>query len=304
MKRNRTLLVLWGGGLLAIVAAAGGLAGSWLTSARALDARSNIISAQEYRVVDRFGTLRGTLGVQPDGSIAFAAADQTGVVRSRFGVSSDGESFMQMLDQSDRTRVTMRVLPDGTVSMLVYDQNGVAIPFGPTQTTSSSPVQRTPPATSDNVNAPVQELQNCVVDLRMPDAVVLALLAKINEHRQAIGLSTVEFSEALARAALWKAESVMSVMRPLTLDDHDDGFRTWDQRILDCGYPPSANFGEMLGDSFTESTDPLQSWQGSAVHSAILVNPVWRYIGIARVYAGMWEGQPLYHWVVTFGDQP
>jgi uncharacterized protein YkwD len=124
------------------------------------------------------------------------------------------------------------------------------------------------------------------------------VLALINGYRVELGLPALQLSATLQRAARWKATALATGgPRELTLADHDDPFRTWDQRILDCGYPAWADFGENLGGTDASPELLLQAWKDSPTHDANLRDPRWTHIGIATATTA--DGFTL--WVADFG---
>jgi uncharacterized protein YkwD len=131
------------------------------------------------------------------------------------------------------------------------------------------------------------------------------LLAAINRYREEQGLTPVQFSPVLLRVARWKALTLAGGgIRPISFDDHNDSFRTWEQRFLDCGYPDSAQFAESFADGNAPWDMILDGWKGSPVHNGILTNPDWRYAGLARAVAGTRDGMPYYVWVLDVGTEP
>ncbi|MBI2762109.1 MAG: CAP domain-containing protein [Chloroflexi bacterium] len=127
----------------------------------------------------------------------------------------------------------------------------------------------------------------------------------LNRFRQSAGLAPLQLSPTLTRAARWKAAEIASQGPSATAPlDHDDSFRTWEQRLLDCGYPASARFGEVLGSSSGTPDELLQAFLDSPVHREILSDQVWPYIGIGRALAGTVDGRPVYRWVVNVGTDP
>jgi uncharacterized protein YkwD len=281
--------------MMAGAATAGGLLGAWLNDAQPADAQSGFMVAREYRVVDQAGVLRGTFGIAPDGSLSFQAADRQGVPRAQFGVGSNGEPFVELTDSQDRTRAVLRVLPDGTPVVALFDAAGRPV-FGNQPDTLPPPVTRTMPNPSNT---------SCDAATRPLDEAEQQLLAVLNSFRQSAGLGPLQVSLTLTRAARWKAAELASHGPSATLVlEHDDSFRTWEQRLLDCGYPMSARFGEVLGSSTGTPAELLQDFLNSQVHREILSDQVWPYIGIARALAGTVDGVPVYRWVVDVGTDP
>jgi uncharacterized protein YkwD len=141
---------------------------------------------------------------------------------------------------------------------------------------------------------------NCdVPDADSPiNSIEESMLALVNGYRAELSLPMLQLSPTLQRAARWKAVSLAEGgARELSLADHDDAFRTWDQRILDCGYPSWADFGENLGGTDAPVDQLLQAWKDSPIHDANLRDPRWTHTGIA--VATTPEGFAF--WVTDFG---
>jgi uncharacterized protein YkwD len=149
------------------------------------------------------------------------------------------------------------------------------------------------------LDASVQTLNCDVVDADSPlNPIEESMLALVNGYRAELGLPMLQVSPTLQRAARWKVVSLTEGgARELSLADHDDAFRTWDQRILDCGYPSWADFGENLGGTDAPVEQLLQAWKDSPIHDANLRDPRWTHAGIA--FATTPEGFAF--WVTDFG---
>jgi uncharacterized protein YkwD len=127
------------------------------------------------------------------------------------------------------------------------------------------------------------------------------MLALVNGYRLELNLPPLLVSPTLERAARWKAGALAAGgPRDLTLADHDDPYRTWDRRILDCGYPDDADFAENLGASNDTLARQYQAWRYSPAHDANMSDPRWSYAGIAA--ASTPDGFAF--WVTTFGTVP
>ena len=126
-----------------------------------------------------------------------------------------------------------------------------------------------------------------------------AMFGLINQYRTELGLPTLILAPTLQRVAGWKAEALQrGPIPPVRMADHDDGFRSWDQRFIDCGYPASANFAENLGTASAPLEFLLEAWKQSPAHDTNLRDPRWTYFGIAQTTAG--NGEAI--WATTFGD--
>jgi len=123
------------------------------------------------------------------------------------------------------------------------------------------------------------------------------LQAQVNAFRAARGLSTLAVSDTLTAAAKWMATdmSVQNYFAHTSLDG-----RTPTQRMADAGYPATATWtGEDLAAGYTGAQDVLNGWIASPAHYAVLVNPVYRAIGVGRAYAG--ASQYGWYWAMDVG---
>ena len=57
-------------------------------------------------------------------------------------------------------------------------------------------------------------------------------LDQVNAYRAAYGVGPLRLSASLERVAVWKSTD-LAVRAYMA---HDDGFRSWEQRFVDCGY--------------------------------------------------------------------
>lgn len=147
------------------------------------------------------------------------------------------------------------------------------------------------------------------------------MLEKLNRDRAEQGLADFTLSPPLLQAARWKAAALAAGgARQVSAADHDDPFRTWEQRILDCGYPASAFFAENLGivsnepaasaPPTTDTEDPapsrdeaeealVEQWQEIPLDAGNLLSPRWQYVGVARVRV-----ETTSFWVLVLGSDP
>lgn len=121
-----------------------------------------------------------------------------------------------------------------------------------------------------------------------------AAVRAINELRAQAGLAPLAVSAALMRPARWKAR-FMSVTGTFA---HDDPFRSWLQRLADCGYPAAAMAAENLAAGTASGQATVQMWWDSPPHRANLLNPDARFIGIARAQGAAPYG---WYWAANFG---
>jgi len=144
---------------------------------------------------------------------------------------------------------------------------------------------------------------NCSVDpTRLAlDAEEQYILDATNAYRAQYGLQPLQLSWTLQRIALWKAaDTAMHAYM-----QHDDGFRSWEQRFSDCGYDYlslGASIGENLAAGYADGSATLSQWQNSPQHNANLLNPAFSVVGIKRVQ-GAGPGDPYsWYWAMELGS--
>jgi hypothetical protein len=86
--------------------------------------------------------------------------------------------------------------------------------------------------------------------------------------------------------------------------DQFDGYRTVDERIVDCGYPWTnlIPYGENLAGGTATATAAFDAWKQSVNHNTAMLNSDYVVIGIARAYnsASTWR----WYWTTDFGGVP
>lgn len=148
---------------------------------------------------------------------------------------------------------------------------------------------------------------NCDVDngrLAM-DAAELQALDETNQYRIANGLSPLQPDYLLTRMALWKSSELMTSISGGATPAHDDGFRSWDQRFLDCGYTsifPDTYYGENLGGGHDTGDATLIDFEHSPPHNDNLLNPHYTAVGIKRVAALDPNDNYHWYWAMEFGS--
>jgi uncharacterized protein YkwD len=125
----------------------------------------------------------------------------------------------------------------------------------------------------------------------------------------------------LMQAARWKAAALAAGgPRLITGADHDDGDRTWDQRLRDCGYSETALVGQNLGSVTNDAAPPdplvtdaddavvspeealenlVEEWQAVPEEASNFLSPTWAYAGLARVRVDAFS-----FWVLILGSDP
>jgi uncharacterized protein YkwD len=120
-----------------------------------------------------------------------------------------------------------------------------------------------------------------------------AAIDLINGYRAQSGLAPLVVSRSLTRAARWKATDLASGS-PF---GHDDSFRSWSQRIRDCGYG-SSWASENIAAGFADAAGTVRQWMDSAPHRANILSGDMRAVGIARHQGGVYG----WYWTVDFGN--
>jgi uncharacterized protein YkwD len=120
-----------------------------------------------------------------------------------------------------------------------------------------------------------------------------AAIDAINGLREAAGLPSLMVSESLMRPAAWKARA-MADGAPF---DHNDPFRSFVQRLADCGV-----FGEQtvenLAGGVVTGTEVALFWYNdpTGLHQQPLLDPLVQWIGIARTV----DAQGSVYWCAVF----
>jgi len=128
------------------------------------------------------------------------------------------------------------------------------------------------------------------------DSEETAFLMLINGHRMQNGLQPLQASWTLSKAAQWKSQD----MGARAYFAHDDGWRTWVQRIRDCGYGYNAWLGENIAAGISSAQAAFDLWRNSAGHNANMLNVNYTAIGIGRAYVA---GSPYgWYWTTDFGS--
>lgn len=142
---------------------------------------------------------------------------------------------------------------------------------------------------------------SCTVDPGQiaPDSEELALLDETNAYRASYGLPPLQLSYALTVAALWKSTD----MATRDYFAHDDGFRTWAQRLVDCGYNlPNRIADENLAAGEATASGTFAQFEGSPAHNENLLDPRMTAVGIKRVHSANPADPYGWYWSMDFGS--
>ncbi len=137
---------------------------------------------------------------------------------------------------------------------------------------------------------------NCTVDASI-DTEEAEFLRLINEYRQQNGLSSLELSDALSRAAAWKSQD-MATNGYFAHDDTPIG-RTWTQRLSDCGYTFGTWLGENIAAGNASAAATFQQWRDSPGHNANMLSANFAAVGIGRAFAA--SSVYGWYWTTDFG---
>lgn len=117
----------------------------------------------------------------------------------------------------------------------------------------------------------------------------------INALRSAHGLPLLTVSATLSRAAAEKS-AALAAGAPFA---HDDPTRTWQQRLVDCGYDLGTYVSENLAAGTETGADTVRLWQSSPPHLANMLAPDARAVGVARARGGAYG----WYWTANFGGR-
>ncbi len=137
----------------------------------------------------------------------------------------------------------------------------------------------------------------CAVDAsyESPDGEEQAAIDGINATRASNGLTALSFSPTLNRAAKWKA-SDMAAGAPMA---HDDSFRSWHQRLADCGVDTSSFVSENIAAGVESGNAAVEMWNNSPAHRANVLGGNVRSVGVSRARGGQWG----WYWAANFGNE-
>lgn len=126
------------------------------------------------------------------------------------------------------------------------------------------------------------------------------VLALVNQHRTAMGLSPLSTSSTLTAAAQWKALH-MAYYRYMQHDDPAPPVaRTWVERLVACGYSGDGPTGENIAHGYQTPQAVVDGWLDSPEHRDNIEYPGFSSIGIGAAQAsnGTW------YWTQDFSSHP
>lgn len=135
---------------------------------------------------------------------------------------------------------------------------------------------------------------DCTADPAL-DSEEQIFLQLINDYRAQNGKGPLAASATLSKAAQWKSND-LGVNAYFA---HDDLFRTWVERIRDCGYGYNTYLGENLAAGYSTASAAFNAWKNSSGHNANMLGSNYTAIGIGRAYVA---GSPYgWYWTTEFG---
>lgn len=131
------------------------------------------------------------------------------------------------------------------------------------------------------------------------DAEEQTFLRLLNDYRASLGLGPVAPDPALTRGAAWMA---IDLAGRQALDHTDSlGRNPW-TRLGDCGASRPGGENLAAGSPLAPPPAVLNAWKGSPGHDAVMREPSFTTVGVARHYAG--GSRYGWYWVLTFGYGP
>jgi len=79
------------------------------------------IEAEQFVLRDTEGTVRGALGITPDGAVGLNLADTTGHTRITLDLAANGSPGLDFYDPQGKPRATFALGPTGTPGLGLYD---------------------------------------------------------------------------------------------------------------------------------------------------------------------------------------
>ena len=81
-----------------------------------MDGQEQVVTAHEFRLVDRAGRLRALLGASPESEPGLIFCDAVGRVRMELTLREDGASSLVLSDAAGETRAALGVPPEGALA--------------------------------------------------------------------------------------------------------------------------------------------------------------------------------------------
>jgi hypothetical protein len=127
-----------------------------------------------------------------------------------------------------------------------------------------------------------EALTNCSVADYSINSEEQAFLGLINDYRAQNGAPALQISTGLSRMSSWHATD----MATKNYFDHTDSLgRSFGTRLSQCD-ASGGSAGENIAAGYQTAQDVFNGWKNSPGHNANMLNPAYRFIGIARVTGG------------------
>jgi uncharacterized protein YkwD len=125
-----------------------------------------------------------------------------------------------------------------------------------------------------------------------------AVLALINDYRQANGLAPLAVQPQLTAAARWLSGD-MAAKRYFS--HTDSAGRDPFARMADFGYTANTWKGENIAAGYASAAEVVAGWQASPGHNANLLNANFRTIGVGRAHLD--DSPYRTYWTTDFGGE-
>ncbi len=141
---------------------------------------------------------------------------------------------------------------------------------------------------------PVAALTNCSVSDTGISSEEQAFLGLINQYRAQNGAPALSISTGLTRMATWHATD----MATKNYFSHTDSLgRSFSTRLGQCDASGGSS-AENIAAGYSTAQQVFDGWRNSAGHNVNMLNPAYRYIGLARVTGGTYGT----YWVTDFSS--
>ena len=158
---------------------------------------------------------------------------------------------------------------------------------------ASASMTRAAPAPPGDARTPVLVVETADACL---DTEEIQFLSLINDFRAAAGVRPLAVSASLSAAAAY--HSIDMAEQGYLAHTQIDG-TTVEQKMANFGYQ-GGTFGENIAAGTDTGSAAMQTWQGSAEHTANMLNGEFGAIGIGRAYDPV--AQYGWYWTTIFGD--
>lgn len=172
------------------------------------------------------------------------------------------------------------------------------LPPTPTPTATPTPTPKPTPTPSPTpASTPTPQPNDAAV---LPlDSEEFALLQLLNDYRRELKLNPIGLAISLTRATAWATQDMAERNSNSKIDSLG---RTPAQRARAYAYPGAR--GMMEEDALVltgngEVREILSRWRATRASNAVLSNPYWKAVGIARTYN---TTQQRWYWQICFGS--